>query len=59
MPGTGQDQRRLPHPLEPLTEDEVRATAAAVRAQPEFADGSVFVYIWLWSRPRRRWPTTS
>jgi primary-amine oxidase len=41
--GTDQDRRRLPHPLAPLTEDEVRRTAAAVRAHPGFADGSVFV----------------
>ena len=34
---------RRPHPLEPLSEEEVRATAAAVRAHPGFADGSVFV----------------
>ena len=43
MQGTGQDQQRLPHPLEPLTEDEVRGTAVIVRAHPGFADGSVFV----------------
>src|SRR3981081_3137689 len=34
---------RRPHPLEPLSEEEVRATAAAVRAHPGFADGSEFV----------------
>jgi primary-amine oxidase len=35
--------RRRPHPLEPLSEEEVRATAAAARAHPEFANGSLFV----------------
>src|SRR5579859_5593354 len=43
MHGTGQDQQRAPHPLEPLTEEEVRRTAAIVRAHPGFADGSTFV----------------
>ena len=43
MPRTGPQA----HPLEPLSEDEIAAAAAAVRAHPEFADGSVFVYIWL------------
>jgi primary-amine oxidase len=46
MHGTSQDQRGR-HPLAPLSEDEVRDTAAIVRAYPEYADGSVFVYIWL------------
>ena len=43
MQETSQDQQRLPHPLEPLTEEEVRRTAAIVRAHPGFADGSTFV----------------
>ena len=47
MPPTGQQPHRLRHPLEPLTEDEVRDAAAAVRAHPEYADGSVFIYITL------------
>jgi primary-amine oxidase len=47
MQGTGQDRRRVPHPLEPLTEAEVRDTAAAVRAHAEYADSSVFIYISL------------
>ena len=36
-----------PHPLEPLTEDEIRATTALVRQCPEFADGSSFVAVSL------------
>lgn len=40
----GAAARPGPHPLEPLSEQEVRAAAAAVRAHPEFADGSVFVF---------------
>ncbi len=47
MAATGQDQQRRPHPLEPLTEAEVRDTAAAVRAHPDHAEGSVFIYISL------------
>ena len=47
MQPTGQQPHRLRHPLEPLTEDEVRDAAAAVRAHPEYADGSVFIYITL------------
>jgi primary-amine oxidase len=35
--------RSRPHPLEPLSEGEVRASAAAMRAHPEFAQGSVFI----------------
>jgi primary-amine oxidase len=35
--------RPRPHPLQPLSEEEVRAAAVAVRAHPEFAEGSVFV----------------
>ena len=35
---------QAPHPLEPLSEQEIVATAAAVRAYHEFADGSVFVF---------------
>jgi primary-amine oxidase len=46
MDGIGQDQRGR-HPLSPLSEDEVRDTVTVVRAHPEYADGSVFVYIWL------------
>jgi primary-amine oxidase len=33
-----------PHPLEPLSEEEVAAAAAAVRKHEDFADGSVFVF---------------
>jgi primary-amine oxidase len=47
MPGTSQDQPRLPHPLEPLAEDEVRTATAIVRAHPGFADGSTFVSVVL------------
>ncbi len=36
-------QARRPHPLEPLSEEEIRATAATVRAHSEFAQGSLFV----------------
>ena len=56
LPVVGSDwvrhQRRLPHPLEPLSDDEVRDTAAAVRAYPEYAEDSVFVYIWLREPPK-------
>jgi primary-amine oxidase len=36
--------RRAPHPLEPLSEDEVRAAAAVVRARDTAAGGLVFVF---------------
>src|SRR5258708_16897790 len=36
-------QARRPHPLEPLSEEEIRATAATVRAHSQFAQGSLFV----------------
>jgi primary-amine oxidase len=35
---------REPHPLEPLSEEEVLAAAAAVRKHEEFAEGSAFVF---------------
>jgi primary-amine oxidase len=35
---------RAPHPLEPLSEQEIATAAAAVRAHHEFADGSEFVF---------------
>ena len=43
---------RRPHPLEPLSEEEVRATAAAMRAHPEFVQGSVFVFTSLHEPPK-------
>src|SRR5260370_37760567 len=43
---------RRPHPLEPLSEEEVRATAAAMRAHPEFGQGSVFVFTSLHEPPK-------
>src|SRR5260370_21350181 len=43
---------RRPHPLEPLSEEEVRATAAAMRAHPAFVQGSVFVFTPLHHPPK-------
>jgi primary-amine oxidase len=43
---------RRPHPLEPLSEDEVRATTAVVQAHAGFADGSVFVSVSLREAPK-------
>jgi primary-amine oxidase len=42
-PAPAGGSRSGPHPLAPLSEDEVRATAAAVRAHPEFGPDTVFV----------------
>jgi primary-amine oxidase len=41
--GTPAPARPRPHPLEPLSEQEIRAAAAAVRAHREFPAGSSFV----------------
>src|SRR5258708_29012189 len=43
---------RRPHPLEPLSEEEVRATATAMRAHPEVVQGSVFVFTSLHEPPK-------
>ena len=47
LPGQRAAADTRPHPLEPLSEDEVRATAIAVRGGPEFGEQSVFVSISL------------
>ena len=47
LPGQRAAADTRPHPLEPLTEDEVRATASLVRRRPEFVAGSTFVSIRL------------
>ena len=51
-PAVDADPARRPHPLEPLSAEEVHATAAAVRAHPGFADGSVFVSTSLREPPK-------
>src|SRR5260221_7874041 len=43
---------RRRHPLEPLSEEEVRATAAAMRAHPEFVQGPGFVFTALHEPPQ-------
>ena len=47
LPGQRAAAGTRPHPLEPLSEDEVRAAAAAVRGYPEFVEQTVFVSISL------------
>jgi primary-amine oxidase len=47
LPGQRAAADTRPHPLEPLSEDEVRATAIAVRGGPEFGEQTVFVSISL------------
>ena len=49
----GQDSTGLPtHPLEPLSEAEIRITAEAVRAHPEFTPAVRFVYVELAEPPK-------
>jgi primary-amine oxidase len=45
-------QARRPHPLEPLSEAEIRATAAAVRTHSDFTEGSQFVSTSLREPPK-------
>ena len=52
MPPTGQQPHRLRHPLEPLTAEEIRLTAAAVRRHAEFVAGTVFVSTALLEPPK-------